>query len=53
MMGRPAVIKVLVDERESLWQAASGPWGELSDNRAYYSNETPIRIFADHAHSVY
>jgi hypothetical protein len=53
MMGRPAVIKVLVDERETLWQAASGPWGELSDNRAYYSNETPIRIFVDHAHSVY
>lgn len=53
MMGRPAVIKGLVDERETLWQAASGPLGELNDNRAYYSDDTPIRIFVDHAHSVY
>lgn len=53
MTGRPAVIKVLVDERETLWQAASRLLGELNDNGAYYSNETPIRIFVDHAHSVY
>jgi hypothetical protein len=52
-MGRPEAIKVLVDERETLWQAALGPLGELNDNRAYYSNETPIRILVDHAHSVY
>jgi len=53
MMGGPTVIKVLVDERETLWQAASRPMGELNNNRAYYSNETRIRVFVDPAHSVY
>jgi hypothetical protein len=52
-MGRPMVIKVLAGERETLWQSASGPLGELNDYRAYYSNEIPIRIFVNHAHSVY